>query len=69
MDALRAVRSLGLESWCLGAGAIRNLVWDALSGHQRPSALSDVDVAFSFRDRTAAKRYAERWPGVTIMPV
>lgn len=46
MQALRAVRTLGLESWCIGAGAIRNLVWDALSGHERPSALADVDVAF-----------------------
>ena len=46
MHALRAVRTLGLESWCIGAGAIRNLVWDALSGHERPSALADIDVAF-----------------------
>lgn len=46
MQALRAVRTLGLESWCIGAGAIRNLVWDVLSGHERPSALADVDVAF-----------------------
>lgn len=46
MEALRAVRALGLPSWCIGAGAIRNAVWDALSGHPRPSALSDVDVAF-----------------------
>lgn len=45
MDALAAVRELGLDQWCIGAGAIRNLVWDALHGHAQPSALSDVDVA------------------------
>lgn len=45
MEALAAVRELGLEQWCIGAGAIRNLVWDALHGHAQPSALSDVDVA------------------------
>jgi len=46
MAALRAARSLGLESWCIGAGAIRNLVWDELHGYQTPSALADIDLAF-----------------------
>ena len=46
MPALRSVRSLGLESWCIGAGAIRNVVWDALHGFEKPSALSDIDVAY-----------------------
>ena len=45
MAALRAVRGLRLSSWCIGAGAVRNLVWDALHGYQTPSALADVDVA------------------------
>ncbi|MEN3111889.1 nucleotidyltransferase family protein [Uliginosibacterium paludis] len=44
MDALVTVRDLELGSWCIGAGAIRNLVWDALHGKAEPSALSDVDV-------------------------
>ena len=46
MEALRAARSLGLESWCIGAGAVRNLVWDALHGRAEPSALADVDLAY-----------------------
>lgn len=46
MAQLRAVRSLGLQHWCIGAGAVRNLVWDHLHGHTQASALSDVDVAF-----------------------
>ena len=46
MEALQAVRTLGLASWCIGAGAVRNLVWDALHGHAVPSALADVDVAY-----------------------
>jgi len=46
MDALRAVRAMRLHSWCIGAGAVRNLVWDALAGKTQRSALSDVDVAF-----------------------
>lgn len=44
--ALRAVRDQGLASWCIGAGAVRNLVWDALHGYSTPTHLPDVDVAY-----------------------
>jgi len=44
--ALRAARELGLSSWCIGAGAVRNLVWDALHGYAAPSHLPDLDVAY-----------------------
>lgn len=46
MAALRAARGLGLNNWCIGAGAVRNLVWDHLHGYMHPSALSDVDLAY-----------------------
>jgi uncharacterized protein len=46
MTSLAAVASLNLASWCIGAGAVRNLVWDHLHGYDEPSALSDVDVAY-----------------------
>lgn len=46
MAALRAVRSLGLRSWCIGAGAIRSLVWDTLHGFDRRSAVEDLDVVY-----------------------
>ncbi|TDP60618.1 nucleotidyltransferase family protein [Roseateles toxinivorans] len=46
MDALHAVRSLALPDWCIGAGAVRNLVWDALHHKASPSRLADVDVAY-----------------------
>lgn len=46
MTALRAVRSLGLSSWCIGAGSIRSLVWDSLHGFREPSNVDDVDVAY-----------------------
>lgn len=46
MDALHAVRSLALPEWCIGAGAVRNLVWDALHDKASPSRLADVDVAY-----------------------
>ncbi len=41
---LRAVRTLGLSSWCIAAGAVRNRVWDARFPAGAPQAPSDVDV-------------------------
>jgi uncharacterized protein len=43
---LEAGQSLGLASWCIGAGALRNLVWDRLHDHVAPSPLSDIDFAY-----------------------
>ena len=58
MRALEQVRSLGLAQWCIGAGAVRNLVWDALHGHARPSVLPDVDVAWFDAGDTSPDRDA-----------
>lgn len=44
--ALVSVRSLNLSSWCIGAGAVRNLVWDSLHQYGEPSTLPDIDVAY-----------------------
>jgi len=46
MPALEAVRALHLKSWCIGAGAVRNLVWDHLHAFTAPTKLQDVDVAY-----------------------
>jgi hypothetical protein len=46
MRALAQVRTLDVHPWCIGAGAVRNLVWDALHERREPSELPDVDVAF-----------------------
>jgi hypothetical protein len=69
MAALRAGRELGLAQWCIGAGALRNLVWDALHGQAR-SELADVDFAYfcaadigAARDAALQRRLAERCPG------
>ena len=63
MPALAAVRELNLDSWCIGAGAVRNLVWDSLHGFTTPSALSDVDVAYFDPSNLSPERDAElqRW--------
>jgi uncharacterized protein len=46
LQALEAAASLGLASWCIGAGAIRNAVWDRLHGFTTPSPLTDIDFAY-----------------------
>jgi hypothetical protein len=59
MGALVAVRQLALPDWCIGAGAIRNLVWDSLHGKSSPSKLSDVDVAYFDATDTSPQRDKE----------
>lgn len=46
MRALHAVRSVAPADACIGSGAVRNAVWDALHGYSTPSFLADVDVAY-----------------------
>jgi len=46
MSALTAAQALDLPDWCIGAGSVRNLVWDALHGYAAPSRLSDLDLAW-----------------------
>ncbi|MES2070125.1 MAG: nucleotidyltransferase family protein [Pseudomonadota bacterium] len=71
MSALSAVRGLGLASWCIGAGAIRNLVWDTLHAFPTPSALPDIDVAYfdaadlsAERDADIQRRLSAAFPGL-----
>lgn len=58
MEMLVATRDLNLESWCIGAGAVRSLVWDHLHGFREPSHFDDVDVAY-FDDAADAQQEAE----------
>jgi hypothetical protein len=44
--ALKAVQAIDPPCWCIGAGAIRNAVWDALHGWSTSSFLADIDVAY-----------------------
>lgn len=46
MRALRLARALDLPDWCLAAGFVRNLVWDRLHGHTKPTPLDDIDLIY-----------------------
>jgi uncharacterized protein len=71
MQALAAARTLGLASWCIGAGAVRNMVWDKLHHRRSPSALPDIDLAYfepdelsTEHDRALQARLAQQAPGL-----
>jgi uncharacterized protein len=46
MRALRAARAVDPPDWVIGAGAIRDRVWDHLHGFTRPAPVRDLDLAF-----------------------
>jgi uncharacterized protein len=71
MSILETVRECNPPDWLVGAGVIRNLVWDHLHQYQTPTPLADIDVIFfdpqdvrSERDRMAQQQLAQRLPHV-----
>lgn len=46
MDCLRAARELALPDWALGAGFVRNLIWDHLHRKPAPTPLNDIDLIY-----------------------
>ncbi|HLW03894.1 MAG TPA: nucleotidyltransferase family protein [Ktedonobacterales bacterium] len=68
---LEAARDCNPPDWLVGAGAIRNLVWDHLHGHPSPTPLADVDAIFfdpndlsRARDQAVEEQLSARLPGV-----
>jgi hypothetical protein len=59
MQALHAVAQLSLHDCCIGAGAVRALVWDALHGRVQPSVPGDIDVAYFDADDLQPRREVE----------
>jgi hypothetical protein len=46
MDLLDTARALNLSSWCIGAGALRSLVWNHRHGFDHAVLGADVDLVF-----------------------
>ncbi len=46
MAVLRAAQSLQLSDWMIGAGFIRNKVWDYLHGYQQRTPYDDIDLIY-----------------------
>lgn len=45
MDVLRAAEKLNLPDWWIGAGFLRNMIWDAIEGVE-PTPTRDVDLIY-----------------------
>ena len=46
MACLRTARELALPDWALGAGFVRNLIWDHLHQKAEPTPLNDIDLIY-----------------------
>lgn len=46
MEVLKIVKSLNLPDWWIGAGFVRNKVWDHLHEFANSTALGDIDVIY-----------------------
>lgn len=60
MAVLRAVRTLRLPDWWIGAGFVRSKVWDVLHGRTERTPIDDIDVAYfdpNNLDEAQEKRY------------
>ncbi len=65
---LRAVESLALPDWAIGAGVVRAAVWDSLAGFP-PSQVDDIDVLYHDpTDLTWAPEEATEIRLRTLMP-
>src|SRR6266446_4483826 len=69
MSILETVRVCNPPDWFVGAGGIRNLVWDHLHQFQTPTPLADIDVIFfdsqdirPERDHMVEQQLAHRLP-------
>lgn len=56
MEALLAARRVAAPDWLIGAGAIRNAVWDHLHGFSEPTPLADIDLVFFDSNDTSVDR-------------
>lgn len=72
MEILEAARELNLPDWFIAGGAIRNTIWDILSGFKKHTELNDVDLIYFDRnnlsnehDKELSQKMAEKLPQYT----
>ena len=59
MACLEAARTLKLPDWYLGAGFLRNAIWDHLHGKTSMTPLNDVDVVYFDAEDTSLETETE----------
>lgn len=64
MDILHTAEKLNLPDWVIGAGFVRNKVWDYLHGYQREKVdINDIDLIYfdlNGNDENADKKLSEK---------
>lgn len=60
MRCLRALRTLALPQGYIGAGFVRNAIWDELHQKVSPTPLNDIDVVYFCDEVTVPHSSAER---------
>ncbi len=69
MDVIAAARMLDLPDWAIGAGFVRNFVWDHLHDRAEQTPLNDIDVLyFDPADVSRATEDAAEQALLRIMP-
>jgi hypothetical protein len=46
MEVLRAAEKMELPDWLIGAGFVRNKVWDHLHGYEKSTPPTDIDLVY-----------------------
>lgn len=60
MDTLKIARALDLPDWMIGAGFVRNKVWDFLHGYTKRTLYPDIDlIYFDKNDLACSSPYVE----------
>ena len=70
-QTLQIAADLNLNQWCLGAGFVRNLVWDHLHFNRSISPLNDIDFIYFNEEEKSAELdlvYEERVNAISSKP-
>lgn len=59
MACLRAAREVALPNWYIGAGFLRNAIWDHLHQKQEMTPLNDVDLVYFDPQSVSSQRELE----------
>lgn len=60
MEVLRCARSLNLPDWMIGAGFVRNKVWDHLHGFAEKTVGEDIDIDIIYFDSGRKDKVQEK---------
>ena len=64
MNVLQEVEKLGLNDWMIGAGFVRNKIWDYMHGYEKRTPLNDIDIIYMDREdlsEETEEKYQEKF--------